>query len=265
MNSLKINGRSLFKLSKKTMAAKKGKKEKLDPNLRDYDIIWLGGLNAANQIKYFQHNHFHGKMAGFCSNLKFFNEHLYEYAVNTNMKAYKYLAMPFSSNFEVSDARCGKERITEIHPEKNEIVTEKGDIFKYKALVLNTGLEQKANNVPYLKDLITEEFAKTRVFVQEAGNAFQFNRNYRIFPNHKDGDFLLYLPKFPSRREAYDHWYLQLDAYLSRAQFFESHNRSMRIRVITPNDCLFKFPFANELIQEEISNRSMIGIVIDNI
>lgn len=258
MRAFRGKENNLMNITRRFMA-KKAKKEKLDPNLRDYDVIFIGGLNAANMIKYFQHKHFHGKMAGFCSNLKFFNEHLYEYAINTNMKAYKYLAMPFSSNFEVSDARCGRERIVDIHPEKNEIVTEKGDIFTYKSLVLNTGLEQKGVNMPFIKDLITDDFAKTRVFVQEAGNSFQFNRNFRIFLNHKDGDFLLYLPKFPSRREAYDHWYLMLDSYFSRGQFVESFSRSMRIKVITPNDCLFKFPFANELMLEEISNRPMIG------
>lgn len=253
---------NLIKISKKFFAGKKQKKEKLDPNLRDYDIIWIGGLNAANQIKYFQHKHFHGKMAGFCSNLKFFNEHLYEYLINSNMKPYKYLAMPFSSNFEVSDARCGKERIVDIKPEKNEIVTDKGDIFKYKALVLNTGLQQRGEDMPFIKDLIQDEYAKSRVFVQEPGNNFQVNRNTRIFSMHKDGDFLLYLPKLPSRREAYDHWYLQLDSYISRAQFFGAQPEKMKIRVITPNNFLFKFPFANEVVLEEITQRKMIGKII---
>lgn len=115
------------------------KKAPIDPTLRDFDVIWIGGLNSANMIKHFQHKHFHGKMAGFNPNAKFFNQHLYEYLLTSNMKNYKYLSMPFSSNFEVTDAKCGKDRITKINPQKNEITTEKGDVFRYKSLVLNTG------------------------------------------------------------------------------------------------------------------------------
>jgi len=123
----------------KTFAGGK-KKAPISQALRDFDIIWIGGLNSANMIKYFQHKHFHGKMAGFNHKGKFFNEHMYEYVLGSNIKSFKYLAMPFSSNFEVNDAKCGKDLITKINPEKNELTTEKGDVYKYKSLVLNTGI-----------------------------------------------------------------------------------------------------------------------------
>lgn len=75
---------------------------------------------------------------------------------------------------------------------------------------------------------------------------------------HKNGDFIVYLPKLPSRREAYDAWYLGLDTFLSWGVHSEAHPQNMKIRVITPNDSLFKFPFANEVVMEEISQRGMI-------
>lgn len=53
---------------------------------------------------------------------------------------------------------------------------------------------------------------------------------------HKDGDFLVYLPELPNRREAYDHWYLALDSYLTRGLMSGTLSRSMKIRVITPNN-----------------------------
>ena len=148
-------------------------------------------------------------MAAFSSRSKYYHEHLYEYLIGTNMKDYKYLSMPVSSNFSNSESRCFRERVTQINPEKNELVTEKGDIIKYKSLMLNTGyflkliigLDQKVANMPYLKDLVKEEYAKTRVFVHDTGNSAMFTRNFRIFQMHKDGDFIVYLPKMPSRRE----------------------------------------------------------------
>jgi len=124
-------------------------------------------------------------------------------------------------------------------------------------------LDQKADCYPFIKNLVTDDFAKTRVFIQDTSSMPNVIRNSRIFFMHKDGDFLLYLPKLPSRREAYDHWYLALDSYLSRGVLSEALNRGMKIRVITPENVLFKFPFANEIINEEISQRTMIGNLIE--
>ena len=152
-------------------------------------------------VKLFQKKHFHGTMAAFSARNKFFHEHLYEYLIGTNMKEYKYLSMPISSNFNNQVSRCFRERVTKIDPVKNELVNEKGEIIKYKALVLNTGLDQHIHNMPFLKDLVKDDYAKTRVFVHEPGNSVIFNRNFRIFQMHKDGDFIVYLPRMPSRRE----------------------------------------------------------------
>ena len=58
------------------------------------------------------------------------------------------------------------------------------------------------------------EMAPSRVFVHNPENSDFVLRNARIFPTHKDNDFIVYLPKYPSRREAYDAWYLTL------AQFY---------------------------------------------
>ena len=117
------------------------------------------------------------------------------------MKEYKYLSMPIASNFNNQISKCFRERVTKIDPVRNELTTEKGDVIKYKALVLNTGLDQHIHTMPFLKDLVKDEYAKSRVFVHEPGNSIIFNRNFRIFQMHKDGDFIVYLPRMPSRRE----------------------------------------------------------------
>jgi len=192
------SGANIYKSQLKTFA----KKAPMSPLQREFDIIWIGGLNSANMIKYFQHKHFHGSMAGFSSRSKFFNDHLYEYLLGSNMKSFKYLAMPFSSNFEVQDAKCGKDRITNIDAKNNQITTERGEVYKYKSLVLNTGLDQKNENNPFILPLIQDEMAKSRVFVHETGNMNTVNRNLRMYYMHKDGDFIVYLPEFPSKRES---------------------------------------------------------------
>ncbi len=236
------------------------KGKKIDQNLKDFDVIFLGGLHNATIIKYFQLKHFHGTMAGFNHKSKFTYDHLYDYVIAGNMKSFKYSAMPYSSLFETSVSRAFKESITEIRPEKNQVVTSKGEVFNYKTLVLNTGLQQNAEEDPIVAPFVNDgDFGKSRVFVHETGSSYHLSRNSRIFHMHKDGDFIVYLPGGPNKREAYEHWYLMLDSYLARGQFLDGRPRSMRIKVITPNNFLLKFPFANEVVMEEIGNRSMIG------
>jgi hypothetical protein len=244
-----------MKISKKNMASKK--KKAMDYNLRDFDMIVVGGLNGAQVIKYFQHKHFHGTIAGFSKRLIFYNESLYEYGMTTNFKPHKYTAMPFGANYDNQTYRLVKDPVTTINPEKNEVVTEKGEIWRYKTLVLNTGLEQTIDNLPFNKELISDNYAHTRVFAHITGSAFHYHRNSRIMINHPGGDFLVYIPS-PSRREVSDHWYLMLDHYFMKGNLLGTYN-NMKIRVITPEPQLFKFTFANEVVLDEISQRSMIG------
>lgn len=255
------NPKQLVRIPKKFFAGGGKKGEKIDPNLKDFDVIFLGGLHNGTMIKYLQQRHFHGTMAGFNHRSKFMYEHLYDYVIAGNMKSFKYSAMPYSSLFETSVSRAIKDTITEIHPEQNQLVTAKGEVYNYKALVLNTGLKQEANEDPILKNWVNDgEFGKSRVFVHETGNTYHLSRNTRIFHMHKDNDFIIYLQGGPNKREAYEQWYLAVDEYLTRGLFLGGRPQGMKVRVITPNDYLFKMPFANEVVLEEISNRSMIEV-----
>ena len=236
----------------------------MDMTKRDFDMIVIGGLCGAQVIKYFQHKHFHGTIAGFSKRMIFYNESLYEYGMTSNFKAHKYTAMPFGANFDNQTYRMVKEHVVSIHPEKNEVVTEKGETWKYKALVLNTGLDQSADNLPFSKDLLNDPLAHNRIFAHITGSAYHYQRNARIMINHPGGDFLIYIPS-PSRREVSDHWYLMLDHYFAKGYLLNTFNRTMKIRIITPEPQLFKFPFANEIVNNEISERSSIGEFYFNI
>jgi hypothetical protein len=226
---------------------------------RDFDMIVIGGINSANIIKYFHHRHFHGTIAGFSKRLNFLNQSLYEFGQTHNLKSHKYMSLPFNALFDNSISRCVKEQVVNINPEKNEVISEKGETWTYKALVLNTGLDQSINNLPFNSELLTDPLAHNRVFAHITGSNFHYFRNTRLWLNHPGGDFIIYIPS-PNKREASDHWYLMLDHYFIKGYLLNVYNRSMKIRVITPEPQLFKFPFANEIINNEISERSSIGI-----
>lgn len=268
MKSLNTKSKSLVKTGKKYFAG--GSHAKIDYNLREFDVIFVGGLMSANTLKYLQHTGFHGTMAGFNTKSKFYNEHHYEYLVQGNIPPFKYMAMAYNSNYNVEQSAYYQNKIVDIKPNENKVIDDKGNTFTYKSLVLNTGLNQHYTNMPFLQKLVeNDDLAHSRVFVHQPSNEEQFDRNRRIYGMHKDNDLIVYLPKYPSRREAYDAWYLGLDTFLSWGVHSEAHHSKMKIRVITPNENLFKFPFANEVVMEEISQRAMIethfGYELENV
>lgn len=257
MKSITKKSNTLFKTSKKFFAG--GGEHSIDHNLKDFDVLYIGGINAANACKYNQHTGFHGTMAAFNPNPKFYNEHHYEYYIHGNMKPYKYLTTPYASNFNINQSLYVPNRVVDINPNQNKVTDDRGNVYTYKTLVLNTGLNQKVSNMDFVNKHVQDgEYGESRVFVHQPSSDDHIDRNRRIFAQHKDNDFIIYLPKFPSRREAYDAWYLGLDTFLSWGVHSQTHHEKMKIRVITPNDCLFKMPFANEVVNEEISQRTMI-------
>ena len=136
----KSTQRTLSKFQKKFFAGG-GKAKRIDPNLKDFDIAVIGGLNAAHTIKLLQKKHFHGTIVGFNHKNKFFFEHEYEYFISSNLKSHKYLSMPFSSNFDSAVSKVAREKIIRIDPHKNELISDKGTKYTYKSLLLNTGID----------------------------------------------------------------------------------------------------------------------------
>jgi hypothetical protein len=113
MKAMKNHTQSIYSSSKRTFASHK----KIDYNKKDLDIIFIGGIHAASTIKYLQYTGFHGDMAGFCARTRFYNEHLYEYLVHGNMKAFKYNGSTFASNFDNDASIYSSNRIVDIKPE----------------------------------------------------------------------------------------------------------------------------------------------------
>jgi len=247
----------LYSISKKQFA----KHPKINYSLRDLDIVFIGGVNCASTIKYMQYTGFHGPMAGFCTRIQAYNEHLYEYLIHGHMKPFKYNATSFSGNYDAEASIYSNHKIVDINPKENKVIDDMGNTYSYKALVLNTGLDQAVANMPFIHKYTQDgEFGESRVFVHNPSDTNHLDRNRRIFAMHKDNDFIVYLPEYPSRREAYDGWYLALDSYLSWGIQSGAHHEKMKIRVITPNKNLYKFKFANEVVMEECSNRDLIEL-----
>lgn len=246
---------SLLQVSKKTFSAYK----KIDYSKRDLDIVVIGGLHAASTIKYLQYTGFNGSIAGFCSRQNFVNEHLYEYLIHGSLKPFKYSATTFGTIFNQDQSIFSGNQIVDINPNEKWVKDDHGNVYKYKVLLLNTGLEQKVENMPYVHKYTQDgEFGETRVFVHSPSSTEHIERNRRIFATHRDFDFIVYLPEYPSRRESYDAWYLALDKYYSWGLMESAYPQNMKVRVITPNKNLFKFPFANEVVMEECSKRQTI-------
>jgi len=254
MKSIGRNSKNIIKIQKRQFAGKA-----IDPNLKDLDIAFVGSNHVANVLKYMQHTNFKGTMAGFNPATNYYNQHHYEYLIHGNMQSYKYLATSFQGNFDSGAALYIPQRIVDINPSENKLTDNRGQTFTYKALVLSTGLNQKPENDEFINKYVQDGlFGESRVFVHKNSDMENNDRNKRIFSMHKDGDFLLYLPEYPNGREAYDAWYLGLDTYFSWGLQAQTIPQGMKIRVITPNENLFRYPFANEVVMDEIQDRSLI-------
>lgn len=250
---------SFIKSQKKFFAG--GSHHKIDYNLKNFDLIVIGGLNSGTVVKYLQHSDFHGTIAGFCKRTKFFNEHFYQYMLSSQLKAFKYNAGEFTNSYDADASAAFTREIVDIKPEKNQVIDDKGTVYTYKSLLLNTGLNQTVENMPFLLPFVNDNDRGTsRVFINDASSEFHIERNKRMFQLHKDNDFLVYLPEHPNRKEAYDNWYLALDNYISWGIQSGTFSRKIKVRVITPNNYLFRYPFADEVIREECASRTSIEL-----
>lgn len=258
MKNLAKQTKSIYSFSKKTFAGASG--HKIDYNLKEFDICFVGGLHSANVLKYMQHTGFKGTMALFSGQTKFCNELFYDRLICGDIAAFKYLATSVGNTFNIEHSAYFGNNIASIDPKNNTITDNTGKTITYKTLVLGTGLDQDISNFSKKIENLTlkDDFAHSRVFLNHTLDDYHTERNKRILNQHTDNDFVVYLPKYPSRREAYDSLYLGLDTYLSWGIHNQAHNQNMKVRVVTPNDNLFRFPFANEVVMEEISNRQMV-------
>lgn len=256
MKSLKANSKFITKIQKKQFAAKK-----IDYNLKEFDVIAIGGLNAGGVLKWLQHTDFHGTMAGFSHKPKFFNENQYGNLFAGSMKPYKYICTNFGNMYNTEQSVFSAHTIVDIKPELNQVIDDKGTAYTYKTLLLDTGLKQVVENMPFLEKFVNDsEFGESRVFVSAPSDEFHVERNKRLFNMHKDNDFLVYLPEYPNRREAYDNLYLALELFISQGQLSCGRSKDIKVRVITPNNYLFRFPFANEVVLDELSQRTSIEL-----
>ena len=254
MKSIGRNSKNIIKIQKRQFAGKA-----IDPNLKELDIAFIGSNHVASVLKYMQHTNFKGTMGAFNANPASYNQHQYEYLIHGNIQSYKYLATSFGGNYDTAAALHISEKVVDINPAENKLTDSRGQEFTYKALVLNTGCDQNPENDEFINKWVQDGlFGENRVFVHSNRNMENNERNRRIFSMHKDGDLIVYLPEYPSGREAYDAWYLGMDTYFSWGLQAETIPRGMKIRVITPNNNLFRFPFANEVVMDEIQERSLI-------
>lgn len=255
MKTFTKSGKKLFSVPKKAFAS-----HEIDYNLKEFDICFIGGHHTSNVLKYMQHTGFKGTMALFNNSTKFFNEHHYDRVISGDIAIHKYTAYAINNSFDSKAAAFFGSSVTNIDPVKNTITDSTGKTITYKTLVLGTGLQQDLSiNNPKIHELTQNDpLAHSRVFVNYTQDDEVGLRNKRLITQHAHNDYLVYIPKFPSRREAYDYLFFAIDSYLSRGYQSQGHNSNMKVRVITPNENLYRFPFANEVVMDEISQRQMI-------
>lgn len=94
-------------------------------------------------------------------------------------------------------------------------------------------------------------------FVHKLDTKDRVERNYEHGWLHTHGDMICYSPKGPYKGEGCDFMPLYYESYLRQDQVQGRSSPGARIQYWTPNKEIFRFPYANEIAEEECFKRGI--------
>lgn len=229
---------------------------KIPDDQTDFDICVIGGLNATALTKFWQNDHIHEKMAIVSERPKFMIPELYMFASYAVIKEFKAESSAVGSQIDKSSRVNTDVRVTSIKPGENKITLGNGKEYSYRALVLGTGLDSKAEYIEGLAELEAEG-EQSGVFVHLPDVVQRLDRNYYHGWQFFHGDMVVYNPAFPYKDEGLTFFTFYYEHLLRQEQLFERAARNAQIHYVTPNKCIFEFPYANEVTLDECEKRGI--------
>ncbi len=144
--------------------------------------------------------------------------------------------------------------VTRFRPEENKIDLHNGKTYSYKALVIATGLEHGYFGVEGLEEL-DRKSNENGVTVHLVDSPQRIQNNHWHGFHHPRGDFIVYHPEYPYRGEGFDFYAFYYEHHLRHQQTIGTCSKDARIVVMTPNDRISNFPYADSYIRKECKNR----------
>ncbi len=147
-------------------------------------------------------------------------------------------------------------KVTQFMPDQNKVKLSNGREYSYKALVVNTGFNHSSEHIEGLPEF-EKDRGENNVFVHAIDHKERLQRNYYHGWNHNNGDMICYSPKFPYKGEGTDFYALYYEHFLRQDILQGRSARNAKIQFWTPNQEIYKFPYANEVALEECRKRGI--------
>jgi len=232
------------------------KKPNISPTETDFDILMVGGMNAAALTKFLQTDDLPYKMGVITQTGKFVMPTAYFGVAHGHITPLKLESGTVSSQVEGwSKADVGLS-VTKYLPKENKLVLSNGKEYTYKALVLAPGLQHKVDSIEGLPQL-EKTHEMENVFLHMLDNKERVDRNYYHGWNHNNGDMICYSPKFPYKGEGSDFYAPYYESFLRQDKMHGRSAANARIQYWTPNKEIYRFPHANEVALEECHKRGI--------
>lgn len=250
------------------MAGGGPKKPAIPATETEFDLVCVGGFNAAALLKFIQAGDPRYKMAIVAEQSKFVLPENYFTCTHEHIPPLKLESSTVSAQVEPWSRLNVGTRVTEYKPHENKLVLSNGQEYTYKALVVAPGFEHKSENLSGLKEFEDEDRGENRVWGHVIDTKERVMRNRYHGFNHPSGDMICYSPAYPYKGEGTDFWSLYYEHFLRQDQAQGRAARSAKIQYWSPNKTIAKFPYMNEVILDECKKRGIevyLGWELQNI
>ena len=145
-------------------------------------------------------------------------------------------------------------RVTKYIPGENKVILSNGREYTDKALVLAPGFDHAAEHIEGLPEMRAGP-EEDNVFVHMLDNKETSDRNYYHGWNHTNGDMICYSPAGPYKGEGNDFYALYYESFMRQDKLQGRSSAGARIQYWTPNQEIFRMPYANEVALDECHKR----------
>jgi hypothetical protein len=179
----------------------------------NFDVVFVGGMNATALTKFVQSEGVNYKMALVSNQGKFVMPDAYFGVAHGHIPDLKLESGTVSSQVEAWSRSDVGHKVTKYMPNENKLVLSNGREYTYKALVLAPGFDHRSAHIEGLEEM-EKGPEEDGVFVHMLDNKERTSRNYYHGWNHTNGDMICYSPAGPYKGEGNDFHALYYESFM---------------------------------------------------
>jgi hypothetical protein len=206
---------AMVQMGSRGFAGGGAKKPAIDPKCTDFDMVIVGGLNAASLTKHLQANDEAGhlKMAFVSPQGRFVEPTAYFPCAHGHADQLKLQSPSISGVIDTWSKREMPNSVASLNPETNSLTLKDGKAWTYKSLVLSPGFDHSMGHIKGLEEMANGP-EDNGVNVHMITDKARVDRNYWHGWNHQGGDMICYSPASPYKGEGSDFYALYYEHFM---------------------------------------------------